>query len=225
MEWDDSGFEHINTEQLFTRMREDLKKPGLSQRTGGDFESTFQKSEKKIEAVYETPYESHSCMEPLNCIAHVHDDKCEIWGPIQGPDWIQGDISEKLGLKPENVTVNMTFLGGGFGRKAFTDYPYEAAIISKEIKAPVQVVWTREDDMTQGPFLVWAAYSAKPDSAMLERSPLFRQKWLRKIWTINGLVQIRLRLTAAQLKVSWKDILNHFSITVFLIFLRNQIYP
>ena len=161
VEWDDSGFEHVNTEQLFNRMREDLKKPGLSQRTGGDFESTFQKSEKKVEAVYETPYESHSCMEPLNCTAHVHDDKCEIWGPIQGPDWIQGDISEKLGLKPENVTVNMTFLGGGFGRKAFTDYTYEAAIISKEIKAPVQVVWTREDDMTQGPFRPGAVYSCK----------------------------------------------------------------
>lgn len=161
VEWDDSGFEHVNTEMLFTRMREDLKKPGFSQRTGGDFESAFQKSEKKLEAVYETPYESHSCMEPLNCIAHVHDDKCEVWGPIQGPDWIQGDLSQKLGLKPENVTVNMTFLGGGFGRKAFTDYPYEAAIISKEIQAPVQVMWTREDDMTQGPFRPGAVYECK----------------------------------------------------------------
>lgn len=161
VEWDDSGFEHVSTAQLFARMREDLKKPGLSQRTGGNAEAAFQKADKKIEAVYETPYESHSCMEPINCIAHVHDDKCEIWGPIQGPDWIQGDISEKLGLKPENVTVNMTFLGGGFGRKAFTDYTYEAAIISKEIKAPVQVVWTREDDMTQGPFRPGAVYECK----------------------------------------------------------------
>lgn len=161
VEWDDTGFEHVNTEQLFTRMREDLKKPGLSKRTGGNVEAALQKADKKVEAVYETPYESHSCMEPINCIAHVHDDHCEIWGPIQGPDWIQGDISEKLGLKPENVTVNMTFLGGGFGRKAFTDYTYEAAIISKEIKAPVQVVWTREDDMTQGPFRPGAVYECK----------------------------------------------------------------
>jgi len=161
VEWDDSGFEHLSTEQLFNRMKEDLKKSGLSQRTGGNFESAFQQAEKKLEAIYETPYESHSCMEPINCIAHVHDDKCEIWGPIQGPDWIQEDLSEKLGLKPENVTVNMTFLGGGFGRKAFTDYPYEAAIISKEIKAPVQVVWTREDDMTQGPFRPGAVYECK----------------------------------------------------------------
>ena len=104
---------------------------------------------------------SHSCMEPLNCTAHVQGDKVEIWGPIQAPDWIQRDISGRLKLTPENVTVNMTFLGGGFGRKAFTDYTYEAVLISKEMNAPVQVVWTREDDMTQGPFRPGAVYECK----------------------------------------------------------------
>ncbi len=161
VEWDDSGFDHHNTEQLYTLMNDSFKTNGLSQKTQGNFLYAFNKSEKKVEAVYETPYESHSCMEPLNCIAHVHDDKCEIWGPIQGPDWIQQDLSMRLGLKMENVTVNMTFLGGGFGRKAFMDYPHEAAVISKEIKAPVQVVWTREDDMTQGPFRPGAVYECK----------------------------------------------------------------
>jgi isoquinoline 1-oxidoreductase beta subunit len=161
IEWDDSGFEHLNTEQLYARMKEDLKKTGLSQRTGGNAEAIFQKAEKKVEAAYETPYESHSCMEPLCCIADVKDDKCEIWGPIQAPDWIQQDVSGRLKVPPENVTVNMTFLGGGFGRKAFTDYTYEAVLISKEVKAPVQVIWTREDDMTQGPFRPGAVYACK----------------------------------------------------------------
>ena len=100
-------------------------------------------------------------MEPLSCIADVKDNTCEIWGPIQAPDWIQQDISDRLKVPPENVTVNMTFLGGGFGRKAFTDYTAEAVLISKEIKAPVQVVWTREDDMTQGPFRPGAVYECK----------------------------------------------------------------
>ncbi|MEO5889426.1 MAG: molybdopterin cofactor-binding domain-containing protein [Ferruginibacter sp.] len=159
--WDDEGFEHLDTTKLYDRMKEDLKKPGLSQRTGGNFTERFQKAGKKIEAVYETPYESHSCMEPLNCIAYVQGDKCEVWGPIQAPDWVQSDISGRLKVPVENVTVNMTFLGGGFGRKAFTDYPYEAVLISKEIKAPVQVVWTREDDMTQGPFRPGAVYQCK----------------------------------------------------------------
>ncbi len=159
--WDDEGFEHLNTSQLYERMKTDLKKPGFSQRTGGNFTDRFEKAGKKLEQVYETPYESHSCMEPLNCIANVQGDKCEIWGPIQGPDWIQQDVSDRLKIPIDNVTVNMTFLGGGFGRKAFTDYTYEAVLISKEIKAPVQVVWTREDDMTQGPFRPGAVYQCK----------------------------------------------------------------
>lgn len=161
VEWDDSGFEHLNTDQLYNRMKDDLKKTGLSQRTGGNPTAAFEKAEKKVTAVYETPYESHSCMEPLSCIADVKDNTCEIWGPIQAPDWIQQDISGRLKVPPENVVVNMTFLGGGFGRKAFTDYTAEAVMISKEIKAPVQVVWTREDDMTQGPFRPGAVYECK----------------------------------------------------------------
>lgn len=161
VEWDDSGFEHLNTTQLYARMKEDLSKPVLSQRTGGNFDAAFSKAGKKVEAIYETPYESHSCMEPLSCVAYFHDNKLEVWGPIQAPDWIQDDLSQRFKLAPENVTVNMTFLGGGFGRKAFTDYPHEAAFISKEINAPVQVIWTREDDTTQGPFRPGAVYGCK----------------------------------------------------------------
>jgi isoquinoline 1-oxidoreductase beta subunit len=153
VEWDDSGFEHYSTEQLYAKMNDDLKnKEGLSFKTQGNATAMLEKGDKKLEAVYETPYESHSCMEPLNCVAHVTDEGCEIWGPIQAPDWLQSLLSPLLNLPPEKIKVNMTFLGGGFGRKAFMDYPHEAAVISKEIKAPVQVVWTREDDTTQGPF-------------------------------------------------------------------------
>lgn len=162
VEWDDSGFEHLTTAQLYERMREHLKSGTiLNVRTQGNFDAVFERSEKKVEAVYETPYESHSNMEPLNCIAHVKDDSCEIWGPIQGPDWIQGAVAEQLKIAPEKVTVNMTFLGGGLGRKAFTDYPHEAVFISKAIKAPVQVVWTREDDMTAGPFRPGMIYQCR----------------------------------------------------------------
>jgi isoquinoline 1-oxidoreductase subunit beta len=161
IEWDDDGFEHLSTDQLYARMREDLQKPELSQRTGGNFDAAIEKATKKVEAVYETPYESHSSMEPLNCTAYWQETGCEIWGPIQAPDWIQKDVSDRLGISPDKVKVNMTFLGGGFGRKAFTDYTYEAVLISKEIKAPVQVVWTREDDMQQGPFRPGAIYGCK----------------------------------------------------------------
>lgn len=162
VEWDDTGFEHHSTEQMYQKMKDQLRKGNLiSYKTQGNFAAAFEKSDKKLEALYETPYESHSCMEPLNCIADVKEDSCEIWGPIQGPDWIQGDIAGTLKLDPSKVTVNMTFLGGGFGRKAFTDYTHEAVMISKEIKAPVQVVWSREDDMTLGPFRPGMVYQCK----------------------------------------------------------------
>jgi len=72
-------------------------------------------------------------------------DKIEVWGPIQAPDWVQGGISTEFKIPKEKIIVNMTFLGGGFGRKAFLDYPLEAVIISKEIGKPVAGCWTRRD--------------------------------------------------------------------------------
>ncbi len=176
VEWDDSGFDHPDTSQLFEQMRNSLSQPGLTQKAVGNFEAYFSKAVQQLEAQYETPYQAHACLEPLNCIAHFKGDSCEIWGPIQAPDWIQSDIAMKFGLKPENVTVNMTFLGGGFGRKAFTDYTYEAVAISKEMNAPVLVVWTREDDMTQGPFRPGAVYQCKAGLSPQGRISAFQVK-------------------------------------------------
>jgi len=157
VEWDHDGFDHLDSETITARMRQDLEKPLPSP----VFDAAMKNASATIEAVYETPYQSHSCMEPLNCIADVKDDSIEIWGPIQEANWIQADLSERFHLPLDNVHVNMTFLGGGFGRKAFTDYPLEAALISKAIKAPVQVMWTREDDMTGGPFRSGGMYKCR----------------------------------------------------------------
>jgi isoquinoline 1-oxidoreductase beta subunit len=157
VEWNDDGFEHLDSEMLVARMQQDLYKPLPS----AVFETALKNASATIEAIYEMPYQSHSCMEPLNCIADVKDNSIEIWGPIQEANWIQADLSERLHIPIQNITVNMTFLGGGFGRKAFPDYPFEAALISKEIKAPVQVMWTREDDMSMGPFRCGALYRCR----------------------------------------------------------------
>jgi isoquinoline 1-oxidoreductase subunit beta len=152
VEWDDSGFDHINTSDIYKQQEEILKsKEGLSLKKQGDPDSIIAKSEKKVDVIYQTPYQAHACMEPLNCIAHYQEKKLEIWGPIQAPDWVQAFLSKEMNMPMENVVVNMTFLGGGFGRKAFLDYPHEASLISKEIGLPVQVTWSREDDITQGP--------------------------------------------------------------------------
>jgi len=159
VEWDDTGFEHVNTEDIYKRQLEGLKtSEGISFRKQGDVDAAIAAGGKTLDVTYQTPYQSHSAMEPLNCVAHYQQDKLEIWGPIQAPEWVQEFVARELQMPKEKVTVNMTFLGGGFGRKAFMDYPHEAAVISKEINAPVQVVWTREDDATQGPYRPGMSY-------------------------------------------------------------------
>lgn len=157
--WDDTGFEYVNSPEIFKRQEDFLKtKEGLPLKSQGNPTAVIEKSKKKVDVIYQTPYQSHSCMEPLNCIAHFQGDKVEIWGPIQAPGWVQDFISTQMGIAKDKVIVNMTFLGGGFGRKAFTDYPHEAVLISKEIGAPVQVVWSREDDLKQGPYRPGISY-------------------------------------------------------------------
>src|SRR5688500_5315850 len=111
VEWDDSGFDHPGTKDLYARMEEQLKGEPIAFTTKGSVKPETRSSKAMVQALYETPYESHSCMEPVNCTANVTSDKCEIWGPIQGPDWIQNDLSQQLGIAKENVTVHMTFLG------------------------------------------------------------------------------------------------------------------
>ncbi|GAA4308256.1 xanthine dehydrogenase family protein molybdopterin-binding subunit [Mucilaginibacter gynuensis] len=159
VDWDDNGFEHVSSPEIFKHQRELLQtSEGLSVKTQGDPNGIISSAKDKLDVFYETPYQSHSCMEPVNCIAHWQGDKVEIWGPVQAPNWIQDYISKKMGLAREKVIVNMTFLGGGFGRKAMPDYPHEACVISKEMGAPVQVVWSREDDATQGPYRPGISY-------------------------------------------------------------------
>jgi len=159
VEWDDSGFEHISTPLIFQRQQQMLQtKEGLFLSKQGNPDETLGKSKNALDVIYQTPYQSHSPMEPVNCVAHYQADKLEIWGPIQAPDWVQDYISTEMKIPREKVIVNMTFLGGGFGRKAFMDYPHEAAVISKEMGTPIQVIWTREDDATQGPYRPGISY-------------------------------------------------------------------
>lgn len=99
---------------------------------------------KTIKAVYETPYLAHAAMEPVNCVADVRSDVCELWAPTQNPQAIQEFVQDRLGLP---VIVHVTLLGGGFGRKLEVDYALEAAEVSRAFGGPVQVVWTREDDI------------------------------------------------------------------------------
>jgi isoquinoline 1-oxidoreductase beta subunit len=107
---------------------------------------------RTIFASYLYPFYAHAPVETMNCVADVRADRCIIWAPTQAPNALQEQVAKFLGITPEKVEVNVTLIGGGFGRRLAVDYALEAAEISREAKAPVQVLWTRTDDMRHGHF-------------------------------------------------------------------------
>jgi isoquinoline 1-oxidoreductase beta subunit len=117
-------------------------------RNEGDADTALATAAKTVFAEYYAPHLSHAPMEPPCATARVADGKCEVWAAVQSPGGTRNELVEKLGLKPEDVTVNVTLLGGGFGRKSKPDFVLEAALLSREMGgAPVKVTWTREDDL------------------------------------------------------------------------------
>jgi isoquinoline 1-oxidoreductase beta subunit len=152
--WDEGSYGKINTEALFKEMHSLAEShPGNEYPSDGDFTTLWKSGEgKKLEALYETPFLAHAPMEPQNAIVHVKGEHCEVWAPTQGPDGIVRELAQYLKIPVNNIKVHVAFMGGAFGRKAFNDYVCEAAYLSKQTGAPVKVVWTREDDISQGPF-------------------------------------------------------------------------
>jgi isoquinoline 1-oxidoreductase beta subunit len=100
-----------------------------------------------LSATYESPYEAHATMEPMNCTAHFHDGICEVWAPTQSPQEVQRTVARAVGLAEEQVIVHVPLIGGGFGRRLEADYALEAALVAQSVDSPVQVLWTRADDL------------------------------------------------------------------------------
>ena len=121
-------------------------------RTDGDPEAAFKKAAKVIERTYSAPFIAHNTLEPMNFFANVTDTTAELIGPTQTPEALEGSVAKLLNLPLENITVNMTRIGGGFGRRLYVHFGLEAAAISKKIGGPVKLIYSREDDMTQGTY-------------------------------------------------------------------------
>ncbi len=145
--WDFGTNEGYNSDEYMGKITKNVHRKGKEIKNEGNINSAFKSADVIVESTYQLPHLVHAPMEVPNATAHVQGDKCEVWAPIQAPQTARKEISDYLGIELENVTVNVTFLGGGFGRKSKPDYMVEAAAISKMIKAPVQVIWTREDDI------------------------------------------------------------------------------
>jgi isoquinoline 1-oxidoreductase subunit beta len=145
--WDDGANAKYDSAAYRTELEEAARKPGLVVRKEGDVDAALKSAAKVIVGEYYLPHLAHVSMEPPVAVANVKDGKAEIWAPVQSPGGTREDAAKTLGIPEDNVTVNVTLLGGGFGRKSKCDFALEAALLSKAIGAPVKVQWTREDDV------------------------------------------------------------------------------
>ena len=146
------------------KMAEMRTKPATVVRKDGDPETAFKNAARMLERTYTAPFLAHNCMEPLNFFAHVTPEKVELAGPLQKAELTEKTVSARLGIPVDKIDIQITRLGGGFGRKSYAHYLVEAALISQKINAPVRLIYTREDDMTSG--IYRSMYSATYKTAL-----------------------------------------------------------
>lgn len=154
VEWDDTQAFKLGSDEIMAEYKKLAGKPGMIARQQGDVEQAVAKASTTLEAEFEFPYLAHAAMEPMNCVVSINVDGCEMWNGAQLQTGDQFAVAGALGIAPEKVKINMLYAGGSFGRRAnpHSDYVLEAAHIAKAIngKAPVKLVWMREDDTRAG---------------------------------------------------------------------------
>jgi isoquinoline 1-oxidoreductase subunit beta len=147
IEWTESEHKSYSSDPYKAELQTTSRKPGKIVREIGNVDDAFSKGGKVIEAEYYAPMLAHASMEPPAALATYKDGKVEVWAATQNPQGARDAVAAAVGAKKEDVTVNVTLLGGGFGRKSFPDFVIEAAVLSKKSGKPVKVVWSREDDV------------------------------------------------------------------------------
>jgi isoquinoline 1-oxidoreductase beta subunit len=167
--WDDGPNKDLNTAAVTASLKQAAAKKGASLYSVGDVSKT---AGRRISAEYQLPFMAHAPMEPGNCTANYSGNACEIWAPTQVPQDCRDSVAQAVGLDPDRVKVNVTLMGGGFGRRLEHDYAVEAALVSKalhdaKLGGPVKVIWTREDDMR---FSTYRPASLHQLSAVLDGS-------------------------------------------------------
>ena len=151
VEWDLSDALDTNTEAVFDSYRQAASKdPGVKERSEGNVEKAAERAKQVVEAEYEQPYLAHATMEPMNATAWYRDGGMDVWAPTQAPDLGRIAAARHTDLSPGKITIHTTFLGGGFGRRLTQDYIEEAAAVAYQLKVPVKLIWSREEDTRHG---------------------------------------------------------------------------
>jgi len=145
--WKDARDPLLSTASLEKEFIEKLGSPGILARNDGDVKAALGQASFKVEALYQLPFLAHATMEPMNCTAHVRSDACDIWVPTQNQSGVLATAEKLTKLKPEQIHVHTTFLGGGFGRRYERDFVEEAVLLSQATGKPVKLVWSREEDI------------------------------------------------------------------------------
>ncbi len=147
VEWEKGKNADYDSEIFTESMLSRVKKRGKIRREQGQIDQALRQSAQVIEGTYSVPHYAHAPMETPVAVASATQAGCEVWAPVQDPQWTQRAVADALELPPEKVRVNVTLLGGAFGRKSKPDFVVEAALISQKQKTPIKLVWTREDDL------------------------------------------------------------------------------
>ena len=146
--WDDGPNASYDSKAFKATLEEAARKPAKVVRNDGDFDAAAASAARRLEAEYYIPHLAHATMEPPAATVRITNGKCEVWGCFQSPQAARDLVAKRLGMSADDVTVHVTLLGGGFGRKSKPDYAIEAAVLSKAMDGkPVKVTWTRDDDL------------------------------------------------------------------------------
>lgn len=200
-----------NSADHMTRMAEEGYKKSKVARKDGNPKAAFDQAAKVIERTYTCPFLAHNTMEPMNFFAHVTEEKADLVGPIQTPEFMEKSVSKRLDMPIEDIDIMMTRQGGGFGRRLYGHFLVEAAVISKKINAPIKLIYTREDDMTNGVYRpsYHATYKAAIDdknnligfhviAGGIPESPLFANRfpagaidnYLAEEWSLDSNISV-----------------------------------
>ena len=223
IKWDSKTSENISDDSIRQQFINAIDEDAKMVEDIGDVEQQIASAPKKLQAVYETPYLAHACMEPMNCTAYVQQDRCDIWVPTQSQENTQKTGAKITGLSRSKVFVHTTFLGGGFGRRGEQDFVTDAVEISQRMQKPVKVSWSREDDIKNdfyrpatynqlaaaisdnGELLAWQHKIAGP--AILERFIPFARLvlWGKDKTSLSGAEELPYSIPNFRCTYAWVD--------------------